>query len=54
MRRDFVLEKATKNTYRYTEVVDLETSTMCGVIYIQKNVLDSPPPQKITVTVDAS
>lgn len=55
LTREFVFEKATKNTYRYLEVAapngNVETDQMCGTIYIQKAAFPTKPP-RIRVTVE--
>ena len=52
IKADFVLEKATKNTYRYSEVEIPRTLPVMRALYIQKSVLDIPPPEKITVSIN--
>ncbi len=47
---NFVFEKETKNTFRFTEVGD--TDPIIGTIYIQKDALDLEKPEKIKVTVE--
>lgn len=53
--REFIFEKATKNTFRYQEVVDKtegeEEAVVIGAIYVQKWVLPGTP-QRIRVTVE--
>jgi len=44
----FEFEKATKNTYRYTEAGEIPK---IGSLYIQKFALGTEPPQRLKVTV---
>ena len=45
----FVLEKTTKNTYRYSEVGEIPK---IGSLYIQKFALGAEPPRELNVTVE--
>ena len=47
---EFEFERATKNTYRFQEVTDVDP--IIGVLYIQKDALDLEKPDKIKVTVE--
>jgi hypothetical protein len=42
-------EKATKNTYRYTEAGN---EPIIGTLYVQKSTFEGEPPQEITVTIE--
>lgn len=48
----FELEKDTKNTYRFQEVVEQGSPPKVKSIYIQKWAVGSDPPEKIRVTVE--
>jgi hypothetical protein len=50
IRREFVFERATKNTYRYNEE-PAEGPIMSGALYIRKELLPHKPP-RIIVTVE--
>ena len=48
----FKLEKETKGTFRYAE----ETAgrpPKIGTLYVQKRALPTPPPNRITITLEA-
>ena len=47
----FTFERATKNTIRYEE--QKGTPPMVGILYLQKWAVGAPPPQSITVTIEA-
>ena len=48
----FELEKATKNTHRYTEKPQPGQPVRIGSLYVQKWVFgEEAPPQKLSVTV---
>ena len=53
----FAYEKETKNTIRYQEelgeVAHSSRDIAVGVIYVQKEVLGEPPPQRLRVTIEA-
>lgn len=53
--REFIFEKATKNTFRYQEVVDKtegeEEAAVVGTIYVQKWAFPAQP-SRIRVTVE--
>lgn len=51
MTRDFVLDKTTKNTYRFAEIMEDDDAPMVGVIYVQKSALPTKP-QRIRVTIE--
>ena len=48
----FTQERVTKNTIRYAE--QTEGDPLVGTIYVQKSALGQPPPQSITVTIEAA
>jgi hypothetical protein len=48
----FELEKATKNTYRFSEVTANGQPPKVRNIYIQKWVFAERPPEKIKVTIE--
>lgn len=52
----FTYEKETKNTIRYQEelgeVAHSSRDVAIGVIYIQKEVLGEPVPQRLRVTIE--
>ncbi len=48
----FRLEKETKGTFRYAEETTGQPPKI-GTLYIQKWALPTPPPDKITLTVEA-
>lgn len=50
LRLDFVLDKETKNTYRYKEEVNGQPPVV-GHLYIQKWAITDSPPQTLSVTV---
>ena len=47
----FALERATKNTIRYTEQTSEDGTPAIGTLYIQKSVLGATPPKTLTVTI---
>ncbi|MBI2845796.1 MAG: hypothetical protein HYX86_04545 [Chloroflexi bacterium] len=49
---EFTFERATKNTFRYQEVVESGQPPKVGTIYIQKWVTGTKTPAKITVTIE--
>jgi len=49
----FKLEKETKNTIRYQEVVE-DKPPIVGTIYVQKWWLSPEPPKELTVTIERS
>ena len=49
----FEIEKETKNTYRYAEVSEVDPP-MVGSLYILKECLGTPPPKRLTVTIEAA
>jgi len=54
MTREFTLERATKNMYRYKEEQspnEVNEPRMCGTIYVEKRALPTKP-QRIRVTVE--
>lgn len=52
LRRDFVFEKATRNTYRFAEVVPPgpDQNMAVGVLYVQKSAFGKQP-ERLTVTI---
>lgn len=46
------LEKETKNTYRYQEE-QTGKPPILGYLYLKKQAVGSPPPQKIHATIEA-
>ena len=52
--KTLVLEKSTKNTYRYQEVVAQGDELAFGSLYIQKSLVGEEPPAKLQVTVKAT
>ncbi len=48
----FRLEKETKGTFRYAEETTGQPPKI-GTLYIQKWALPTPPPDKITLTLEA-
>jgi len=49
----FEREKETRNTIRYREVSEVDPPAV-GTIYIQKECLETPPPERLTVTVEVA
>ena len=49
----FEVEKETKNTFRYAEVAEVDPP-MVGSLYILKECLGTPPPRRLTVTIEAA
>jgi len=49
--RTFELERETKRTYRYREVVEGDPEAV-GTIYVQKWATGNPPPKRITATLE--
>lgn len=49
----FEYEKATKNTYRYTEKAESGKGTRIGSLYVQKWALGEDPPKVLRVTISA-
>ncbi|MCL0102822.1 hypothetical protein M1N93_02540 [Dehalococcoidia bacterium] len=48
----FDQERITKNTVRFQEVVNPDSPTIVGTIYIQKWALGNPLPEAIKVTIE--
>jgi len=48
----FTYERPTKNTIRYREEAHSGRDVACGTIYIQKEVLGEPVPQRLKVTIE--
>jgi len=46
----FARDEETRNTYRYREVSEVDPPVV-GTLYIQKEVLGTNPPERLTVTV---
>lgn len=53
IRADFEIEKETKRTIRYKEIVPAGLAPKFVTIYIQKGALPNPAPKKIKVVVTA-
>lgn len=49
---EFTFERATKNTFRYQEVVESGQPPKVGTIYIQKWVAGNKAPAKLVVTLE--
>jgi len=51
-----IKERETKNTVRYQEekceVDGIDTELAVGTLYVQKAILDDPPPEKLKVTIE--
>jgi hypothetical protein len=47
---ELTFEKATKNTYRFTE--SAEGGTVIGTLYVQKHVFAGKQPSKIKVSIE--
>ena len=45
-------ERATKNTYRYQEIIEAGKPPVIRTMYVQKWVLGNNPPQKIKVKIE--
>ena len=45
------LEKSTKNTYRYSEVIE-DKPPVLGTVYIQRYVLGSTPPKELKINLE--
>jgi len=50
-KRTFELERDTKRTYRYREVQEGDPEAV-GSLYVQKWATGSPPPKRITATLE--
>ncbi len=48
-----VYKKATKNTFQYKEALEPGDPSVIGTIYVQKHVLGSQPPTRLTITISA-
>ena len=48
----FKLEKETKGTFRYAEETAGQPPKI-GTLYVQKRALPTPPPNRITITLEA-
>lgn len=48
----FSYERPTKNTVRYKEESHDSRDIACGSLYIQKEVLGEPVPQRLRVTIE--
>ena len=46
----FTLERETKNTVRYAEDTDGKPPAI-GTLYVQKHIVGTNPPQKLTITI---
>ena len=51
---EFSFERATKNTFRYQEVVEAGQPPKIGTIYVQKWVVGNKAPAKLRVTLEAA
>lgn len=51
IQRTFELERETKRTYRYREVQEGDPEAV-GSLYVQKWATGSPPPKRITATLE--
>ena len=49
---EFAFERATKNTFRYQEVVEPGYPLKVGTIYIQKWIVGSKAPARLKVTIE--
>jgi len=49
---EFAFERATKNTFRYQEVVEPGYPPKVGTIYIQKWIVGSKAPARLKVTIE--
>jgi len=49
---EFAFERATKNTFRYQEVVEPGYPPKIGTIYIQKWIVGNKAPAKLKVTIE--
>lgn len=52
INRQFRLDKNTKNTHRYAEILEPGEEPVIGKLYVHKRVLDGLPPKEISVTVE--
>lgn len=48
---EFEFEKDTKNTLRYKEIVEGDSVAKIGTLYLQKNAVPNPTPQRVRVSV---
>jgi len=48
----FTYEMKTKNTIRYQEELGEEAHIVVGSLYIQREALGEPPPQRLKVTIE--
>jgi len=46
------VERETKRTYRYRELLTGERPEVIGTLYVQKWATGNPPPQRIRLTVE--
>jgi len=49
---EFEQEKVTKNTIRYTEIIEGGVPPKIRTVYIQKWALGTTPPKKVRVTIE--
>lgn len=49
---EFAFERATKNTFRYQEVVEPGYPSKVGTLYIQKWIVGSKAPARLKVTIE--
>jgi len=49
---EFTFERATKNTFRYQEVVEPGHPPKVGAFYIQKWIVGSEAPARLKVTIE--
>lgn len=52
MEVKFTLDRETKNTIRYAEVVPDGETPVIGTLYIQKSALGADRPKEVTVKID--
>jgi hypothetical protein len=46
------IERETKRTYRYRELLTGERPEVVGTLYVQKWATGNPPPQKIRLSIE--
>ena len=49
---EFLLERTTKNTYRYSESVPAGGNPKIGTVYLQKSAVGGQAPKNIRVSVE--
>lgn len=50
----FEFEKATKNTFKYSEVPERGQPPRIGSLYVQKWAVGEEPPRRLSVTVEVA